>query len=225
MPAALDVFAADPQIHSLMVIVGSLASRAREITDVIRALHDRMDKPVCVVWPSPPSGVIAELARYGIPAFLEPARGMRALGRLVEYHALASRPSRPAERAVPSFDWRRLVPERGPNAVIAEIAVMPFPRPPVAGGRGGSPERRRSGIAARRARISVVLKAISARSHTRPPAWWPRPVPTQEVAHTFAVLTDRAAHSGGADGYLRATDDQGDRICWPLLSAIRCSDR
>ena len=115
LPAALDVFAAEPQIHSLMVIAGSLASRAREIIDVIRALHDRMDKPVCVVWPSPPSGVIAEFARSGIPAFLDPARGMRALGRLVEYHALASRPSRPAEHAVPSSSGAAWCPSADPT--------------------------------------------------------------------------------------------------------------
>lgn len=163
LPAALDVFAAAPQIHSVMVIVGSLASRAREITDVIHAFHDRLDKPVCVVWPSPPSGVVAEFARHGIPAFLDPARGLRALGRLAEYHELALRPSRPAELAVPSFDWRSRVPERGPNAVITEDrchAILAAAGLSVAPGRLTRTKDEATAAAAA-VGFPVVLKAIS----------------------------------------------------------------
>jgi acyl-CoA synthetase (NDP forming) len=197
LPAALDVFAAEPQIHAVMIIVGSLAAKAREISDVIRTLHDRLDKPVCVVWPAPPSGVLAELARHGIPAFLEPARGLRALGRLVEYHALAARPPRLATPAVPAFAWRRLVPERGPDSVITEDrchALLAAAGLPVAPGKLAVTGDEAIAAAATLG-FPVVLKAISAAVTHRAAAGLVAVDlrSTQEVAHAFAELSARAA--------------------------------
>ena len=71
-----------PEIQSLLFIVGSMAAKANEISDVICGLAERARKPVCVSWPSPPRAVPARLADRGIYAFLDPARGIRALAKL-----------------------------------------------------------------------------------------------------------------------------------------------
>ncbi len=110
LPAALDVIAEDPAIDSVMFIVASLGSKAQEIGDIIVDLHRRSQKPVCACWASPPTGAVERLAAHGIATFVEPERGMRALGRLVKRHAALSRPPRPAAAPI-AVDWARLVPE------------------------------------------------------------------------------------------------------------------
>jgi acyl-CoA synthetase (NDP forming) len=120
LPAALDVIAAEDQIGSLLFIAGSLAAKAPEICDVICALADRAEKPVCVSWPSPPRAVPALLAERGIYAFLDPARGIRALSRLVEHGAAMQRPARPARTAAHAFDWSAFALVEEAPAVIPE---------------------------------------------------------------------------------------------------------
>src|SRR5690606_16832294 len=46
LPAALDIVAAEPQIDSILFIVGSLAAKAAEISAVIRDFCERSPKPV-----------------------------------------------------------------------------------------------------------------------------------------------------------------------------------
>jgi acetyltransferase len=115
LPQALDVIAAEPQIHALVFIVGSLASKAAEISDIIYGLSQRSTKPVCVAWPSPPRGVPARLAEHGIHSFSEAERAIRSLARLA---ALArSRPPRGGETPM-TFDWAAFV--RAGEAVVPE---------------------------------------------------------------------------------------------------------
>lgn len=197
LPAALDVFAAQSQIHSVMVIVGSLASRAREIIDVLQAFHHRSDKPVCIVWPSPPSGVVAEFARHGIPAFAEPARGMRALRHLAEHHEIASRPSRATPTAIPAFAWRSFVPERGPDAVVTEDrchAILASAGLPVAPGMLAR-TRDDAATAAATLGFPLVLKAISPAVTHRAAAGLVAVDlrSAEEVADAFDALVARAA--------------------------------
>src|SRR4029453_12969921 len=71
LPDALGIIAAEPDIHSLLFIAGSLSSRASEISDIVCGFSRRSAKPVCVCWPSPPHGVTAGLAEHGIYAFVE----------------------------------------------------------------------------------------------------------------------------------------------------------
>ena len=79
LPQALEAFAAEPPIQSLLFVVGSMAAKASEICDVIGGLAENACKPVCVSWPSPPRSVPGRLAERGIYAFSDPARGIRAL--------------------------------------------------------------------------------------------------------------------------------------------------
>lgn len=117
LPQALDVFHAEPQIHSLVFIVGSMAARAQEISAVIRNLAERSQKPVCVSWPSPPQAVPGLLAAQGIYSFLDPARGIRSLAKWVEHGASTRRPAPAVPVAASAFDWA--------SGRLAEAAVIP----------------------------------------------------------------------------------------------------
>ncbi len=117
---ALDVVAAEPEIHALFFIVSSLGARAVEIADVISGYYGRAPKPVCVNWVDAPKGTSERLAAKGIYAFPEHARGARALQRLVRYQADLSRPPHPAQVDLPAFDWSAFVREPGPRTVIPE---------------------------------------------------------------------------------------------------------
>jgi acetate---CoA ligase (ADP-forming) len=120
LPRVLDIIAAEPEIQSLLFVVGSMAAKAAEISDVICGLAERARKPVCVSWPSPPRAVPARLAERGIYSFLDPARGIRALAKLVEHGAAMHRPARPALTAITAFDWPAFVPVQETQAVISE---------------------------------------------------------------------------------------------------------
>jgi acetate---CoA ligase (ADP-forming) len=117
---ALDIIAAAPEIHSLLFIVGSLAVKAPEISEVIRGLSERSAKPVCVSWPSPPRDVPARLAEHGIHTFLDPARGIRALARFAEHDEARMRPRRPEKTDIAPFDWTPYVPPDTADAVVPE---------------------------------------------------------------------------------------------------------
>jgi acyl-CoA synthetase (NDP forming) len=164
LPAALAAVADEPGIDALVFIVSSLGSRAKEICEIIISAHRDLPKPVCVCWSSPPSGVIAQLAAEGIATFIEPERGLRALGRLVARHqALTSVPAG-GEIAPLPFDWQRFVPETGDQVVISEDrchTLLKAAGLPVAPGALA----RRPEDALRIAReigLPVVLKGISA---------------------------------------------------------------
>lgn len=120
LPQALDIIADEPGIGSLLFIVGSMAAKAAEISDVICGLAERAQKPVCVSWPSPPHAVPARLAERGIYSFLDPARGIRALAKLVEHGAAMHRPARPATTDIKAFDWAAFVPAQETHTVIPE---------------------------------------------------------------------------------------------------------
>lgn len=120
LPEALDILAAEPEIQALCFIVSSLAARAEEICEVLSRYWEHAPKTVCVNWPDAPRGAPERLAGKGIYVFPEHARGVRALGRLVQYGARLSRPRRPAEVELPSFDWSAFVPEPRPHTVLPE---------------------------------------------------------------------------------------------------------
>jgi acetate---CoA ligase (ADP-forming) len=120
LPEALDVMAAQPRIDALLFIVSSLAARAAEITDIITSLSRRATKPVCVVWSSPPTGVVERLATHGVNTFIEPDRALRALRRLVAHSRVIRRPPRPDTFELDTFDWSSLVPERSAPLVVPE---------------------------------------------------------------------------------------------------------
>ena len=105
LPAALDVFAAQRDIDSMLLIVSSLAPKAVEISQIMSDFSARSEKPVSVCWPATPAGAIGRLAGHGIYCAIEPARTANATSRLLRHHAARNRPARSARTASPPFDW------------------------------------------------------------------------------------------------------------------------
>jgi acyl-CoA synthetase (NDP forming) len=221
LPAAIRVVADDPSIGSLMFIAASLGSKAREIGDIMIDLHRNSPKPVCVCWSSPPSGVLRRLAENGVAAFVEPARGMRALGLLAAREAAVSRPTRAAPVPV-SIDWRRHVPEVA--GVVTEDRCHVLLREcglDVARGRLA----RNSGEAvavAREIGLPVVLKGISAAVTHRAAAGL-LAVDLRSEAEVSAAFDRLSAHAAASrtsmDGfYVQAMAKGGSEL---LVAAFR----
>jgi acetyltransferase len=160
---ALDVVAAEPEIHALFFIVSSLGARAVEIADVISGYWARAPKPVCVNWVDAPKGAPDRLAAKGIYAFPEHARGARALRRLVRYQADRSRPLHPARVDLPAFDWSAFVQEPGSGTVFPEHQchrILQAAGLSVAAGQVASSEEDAVG-AAEAVGLPVALKGLS----------------------------------------------------------------
>ena len=159
LPEVLDVFAAQPGIDAVLFIVGTLASKAAEISQVFKDFHRRCPKPVLLSWPGPPTGLAARFAADAIFSYDEPARAIRALGRIVEGHrALPRRPAEPLS----GFDWPSFIPETG-AAVITEDrchAVLAAAGLGVAPGKLAHSAREAATMAAGLG-FPVVLKGIS----------------------------------------------------------------
>lgn len=119
-PRALDVIAADPNIHTLLFQVGATAHRAKEIMDNICDLRRRTDKTICVAWTLAPRNVLERLPAEGFYPFPEHARASRVIGQLVRYGAALSRPPRPNRVEVPDFNWAAYVAKPRPGLVISE---------------------------------------------------------------------------------------------------------
>ena len=123
LPQALDAVAAEPEIHTILVIAGSLAAKGAEISAVMEGFASRAQKPVCVSWPSPPLGIPERLAAAGIYSFLDPVRGVQAIARLAaQGEAAARRPPRSRETGagLTAFDWRAHVPDPPGHLVVPE---------------------------------------------------------------------------------------------------------
>jgi acyl-CoA synthetase (NDP forming) len=209
LPEALDVVASEPGIDALLVIAGSLASRADEISTVIEELAGRAEKPVCVSWPVAPRGVAPRLAARGLPVFSEPARALRALGGLARHAADLGRPPRREPGPLPPLDWATLVPmPAGPvdPARRAEPLVVPEHRCaglllaaglPVAEARLATTEAD-AVAAARGLGLPVALKVLSpAVAHRLAAGLVAVDRRTlDEVREAFQALTGRAREAG-----------------------------
>jgi acetate---CoA ligase (ADP-forming) len=163
LPAALEVVVAEPEIDVLLFIVGTLASRAEQIVKALGRFAERSPKPLCVSWPSPPTGLIAMLAARSIYTFIEPADAVRAIGRLAVPSKVAARRGHGAGLLPRSFDWASLVTDARPNLVISEHhchAIMRAAGLPVAAGSLATDEKSAVSIAAA-AGYPVALKGIS----------------------------------------------------------------
>jgi len=224
LPQALDVVAAEREIRALLLIVGSLASRATEISDVISGLWRRAPKTVCVSWPSAPRGVTERLAGEGIYSFAEPARGVRALSRLVRYRANLARPRHPARVRLPSVDWSGFAPPASTPTVVPEPQCH---RILAAGGLAVAPGRTvTSAAGAARAAATlgfpVALKAVSsAVTHRAAAGLVALDVRTgAELAAAYRRLTGRARElSQEVDGvYVQRMVPGGVEL---LVSAFR----
>jgi acetyltransferase len=119
-PQALDVIAADPNIHTLFFQCGPMSRQVQELIDTICALRGRTDKAVCVGWSLAPRGARELLAAKAVYAFPEFARAIRAIGHLARYRSALSRPPRVKPIELPAFDWASFVPHPTAGMVISE---------------------------------------------------------------------------------------------------------
>ncbi len=196
LPEALDIVAAEPWVHAMLFIVGSLASRAEEIVDAISAFWSRAPHTVCVSWPVAPKGAAARLAAKGIYSFPEPARGVRALSRLVRYRSDLSRPPHADRLELPAFDWSVFVPGPGPRTVVPEPQchrLLAAGGLPVAAGQVVSSEAKAVRAAAT-VGLPVALKCVStAVTHRAAAGLVAVDLRTaEEVAGAYRRLEDRA---------------------------------
>jgi acetate---CoA ligase (ADP-forming) len=118
LPEAMDVLASQLDIHSLVLIVGGLAVKEKEVSTVFTDFWRRCPKAVSVAWPAPPTGTIARFAGSGIAVFEEPDRALRVLGRLAAYGAALTCPRRDPSIEPLAFDWTKHV-HRG-EVVVCE---------------------------------------------------------------------------------------------------------
>lgn len=223
LPDAIDLLAAQPELNALVFIVGSLAVRANEIIGVIRTLYQSAAKPVVVSWPSPPKGVVARLADSGIPCFLDPARAIRALGRIVAWTGNV-RPARSAEPASLSIDWAAHVADPVGRPVVSEDRCHALLRDaglPVAAGELAHDAAAALRIAERLG-LPVVLKGISAQvTHRAAAGLLAVDLRSRdEVAAAFAELEARARMiPASLDGiYVQKMERGGVEL---LVSAFR----
>jgi acyl-CoA synthetase (NDP forming) len=119
-PGALDVIAADPLVDTLLFQLGATAHRAKELMDEISALRARTAKTVAVAWALAPESVLARFPGEGIYPFPETARAVRALAHAVRYRQARERTDRPADLALPAFDWGAFVARPTAGTVISE---------------------------------------------------------------------------------------------------------
>ena len=218
----LDEVAAEPEIHSLLFIVGSLAARGAEIAEVIAGFAARSPKPVCVSWPSPPLGIPEWLAARGIYSFLDPARGIRALARLAS--GLEELRSGRAAIDPAAFDWAAHVPAgTGPRVVPEDRChrLLAAAGLPVAAGRLAV-DPADAAATAQTLGFPVVLKGISPRvTHRAAAGLLAVDVrDREEAAAACRRLEERARHLGIAlDGmYVQAMHRGGTEL---LLAAFR----
>lgn len=225
LPHALAVIAAEPEIDSLLLIVGSLASKATEISDIIRGFSGRSSKPVCVCWPSPPRDVPAGLAEHGIYSFLEAARGIKSIAGLVAHGAAARRPPRDSEVGLTAFDWSAFVSVEDADAVVPEPRchrILKAAGLPIAAGELAKDEANAVRIA-ESIGMPVVLKGISTEvTHRAKAGLLVVDLRSgEEVRHAFRRLAARAAelsirmegvyvqklHKGGTELLVTAFND------------------
>ena len=219
----LDEVGAEPEIHSLLFIVGSLAARGAEIAEVIAGFAARSPKPVCVSWPSPPLGIPEWLAARGIYSFLDPARGIRALARLASTGLEEPGPGRAAVDPA-AFDWAAHVPAgTGPRVVPEDRChrLLAAAGLPVAAGRLAV-DPADAVATAQTLGFPVVLKGISPRvTHRAAAGLLAVDVrDREEAAAACRRLQERARHLGIAlDGmYVQAMHRGGTEL---LLAAFR----
>jgi acetyltransferase len=121
LPRALDVFAQEEEIHSVLFIVGSLASKAAEISEVIVDFWRRCDKPVYVAWPAPPNLALEKLAEKGIYGYSDQSRAIRAISLMAgRQEAVSAGNSKAGTGKAKSIDWKALTGNAVGPAVISE---------------------------------------------------------------------------------------------------------
>jgi acetyltransferase len=197
LPDAMDVLAAQADIHSLILMVGGMAVKEREISQVFTDFWQRCPKAVTIAWPAPPRSTLERFAEHGIAAFDEPDRALRVLGRLAAFGAARARPA-PGRAPPQPFDWTAYV--GGSDRVMTEDrchAILQAAGVPTAPG-GLATSREPATRIAREVGLPVALKGISPSvTHRAAAGLLAVDLRTEaEVAEAFDRLWAHAAASG-----------------------------
>jgi acetate---CoA ligase (ADP-forming) len=89
---AAEVILKDPNVDNLVMFFGIVPGAHEKLATAMAQVSHGTDKLVMMTWfPLPRTDVWTGLARAGVPVFPEPARGIRALGKMAEYVATRER--------------------------------------------------------------------------------------------------------------------------------------
>jgi acetate---CoA ligase (ADP-forming) len=89
---AAEVILKDPNVDNLVMFFGIVPGAHEKLATAMAQVAQRTDKLVVMTWfPLPRQDIWMSLARAGVPVFPEPARGIRALGKMAQYVATRER--------------------------------------------------------------------------------------------------------------------------------------
>jgi len=89
---AAEVILTDPNVDNLVMFSGIVPGAHERLATGIAQVAQGTDKLVMMTWfPLPRADIWMSLARAGVPVFPEPARGIRALGKMAQYVAARER--------------------------------------------------------------------------------------------------------------------------------------
>jgi acyl-CoA synthetase (NDP forming) len=83
---AAEVILKDPHVDNLVMFFGIVPGAHEKLAAAIAQVAQGTEKLVIMTWfPLPHTEIWMSLARAGVPVFPEPARGIRALGKMAQY--------------------------------------------------------------------------------------------------------------------------------------------
>jgi acetate---CoA ligase (ADP-forming) len=83
---AAEVILKDPNVDNLVMFFGIVPGAHEKLATAMARVAQGTDKLVVMTWfPLPRQDIWMNLARAGVPVFPEPARGIRALGKMAQY--------------------------------------------------------------------------------------------------------------------------------------------
>jgi acetyltransferase len=89
---AAEVILKDPNVDNLVLFFGIVPGAHEKLATAIEQVAQGTDKLVMMTWfPLPRADIWKRLAHAGVPVFPEPARGIRALGKMAQYMATRGR--------------------------------------------------------------------------------------------------------------------------------------
>ncbi len=104
---AAEVILQDPAVDNLVIFFGIVPGAHDKLAAAIAKVANGTDKLVVMTWfPLPRTDIWMGLAKAGVPVFSEPARGIRALGKMADFEATRQRiPSREPVRSITKSDY------------------------------------------------------------------------------------------------------------------------
>ncbi|HXV83239.1 MAG TPA: acetate--CoA ligase family protein, partial [Candidatus Binatia bacterium] len=100
---AAEVILTDPNVDNLVMFFGIVPGAHEKLAAGVAKVAQTTDKLVMMTWfPLPHPDIWMNLARAGVPVFSEPARGVRALGKMAQYEDARQRKLAPGVTSISS---------------------------------------------------------------------------------------------------------------------------